>query len=885
MSISTRSCCSTSYESDVLRDSKAVRKGWENELKGHIQAFPGTIDNFITILVPCTEPFAFDQTAKDAFSNYKPQAGKEVESYPHLLAGLNRLVAAFEADKKLSFGDMSNQPLDFPFHAFKDHHHQTKPDIAISFPGEGVPSRTWQHIASVIEVKATEGEDPFPRIGDKHVATATQVAKNARNLMLAHGFLASFVIGIYGHTVRIAHFDHTCALVSPRIDLRSINGVKALQKFFWHFTHPVVGNTVACSDPTVARLSAGDKDWIQTQLRKANAKDWEQHVGELDNGRRVEVYDEDTGRSVPYLLYHLIDVNGRLFSRATMVWRAIEDTRMWKDDELVCNPARSEPVRPQIVKEAWRQVVRTAEADFYRRFNQRNVHSGVATMVCGGDIGKLEIDWWRRRSLSSQSDSSAPPPEPSTSSCASTAPAPAPAPTLDSLPIYATFCSTGSGRPATAGDGTPGTDQKPREFPLPHPQHQTYSWRQLSPHLQHLERSHMRMVINKVGRPLTQFTSTRELVEAVRDAVLGHRRAWEDAQVLHRDVSLGNILITDEPMDEPNSVGFLHDFDYSSMEREATPLGEEACDDGQDSAEDGDVKQKERTGTYYFMAMELILAAPGTIHDIHHDLESFYWVVIWVVLRHTECSQFVCNGPDICKELFVWESDKVAAAAKKRFLRFDALVVKNNPPLTKLIAELTALVLRNFQPNIEDSSKGPECKLTYDTFLNALNAALAPDQVWPTNDWQRCTMLDDRDPRTVAPEVISTPAGFKAPAPPLASIDELLRRATGASPHVKRNPIPPPGLTHSLPPHLSESSIGAGRPLEPLAEDILKMPPMKRQKTGDDMAAPHASGSNGAGPSQPRRGPVSRVRRSASIRRQPTRASPRLAEKAESKQV
>ncbi|KAH9849643.1 hypothetical protein C2E23DRAFT_356167 [Lenzites betulinus] len=321
------------------------------------------------------------------------------------------------------------------------------------------------------------------------------------------------------------------------------------------------------------------------------------------------------------------------------------------------------------------------------------------------------------------------------------------------------------------------------------------------------------------------------------------------------------------------------------MVREPASLGQEACDDSQDSAEDGDVKQKERTGTYYFMAVELVLAAPGTIHDCYHDLESFYWVVIWVVLRHTECSQFVCKGPDICQDLFVWESDTAAASAKRRFLRFDALLVKNNPPLTKLIAELTALVFLN-QPNIEDSSKGPECKLTYDAFLNALNAALAPDQVWPTNDWQRCTMLDDRDPRTVAPEVISPPVcRAPAPRPPLASIDELLRRATGASPHVRRNPIPPPGLTHSLPPHLSESSIGAGRPLEPLAEDILKMPPMKRQKTGDDMAAPHASGSNGAGPSQPRRGPVSRVRRSASIRRQPTRTSTRLAEKAESKQA
>lgn len=63
----------------------------------------------------------------------------------------------------------------------------------------------------------------------------------------------------------------------------------------------------------------------------------------------------------------------------------------------------------------------------------------------------------------------------------------------------------------------------------------------------------------------------------------GHKRAWEDARVLHRDVSVGNILITDEPTNEPNSTGFLHDFDYSSIEHEPENGGPD------------DVRQAERT--------------------------------------------------------------------------------------------------------------------------------------------------------------------------------------------------------------------------------------------------------------------------------------------------
>lgn len=34
------------------------------------------------------------------------------------------------------------------------------------------------------------------------------------------------------------------------------------------------------------------------------------------------------------------------------------------------------------------------------------------------------------------------------------------------------------------------------------------------------------------------------------------------------------------------------------------------------------------------MAMEVIFFA-GTIHDVRHDLETFFWLLVWVLLRHT----------------------------------------------------------------------------------------------------------------------------------------------------------------------------------------------------------------------------------------------------------
>ena len=36
---------------------------------------------------------------------------------------------------------------------------------------------------------------------------------------------------------------------------------------------------------------------------------------------------------------------------------------------------------------------------------------------------------------------------------------------------------------------------------------------------------------------------------------------------MHRDVSVGNILIIDDEKDQADFTGFLHDFDYSSMSK------------------------------------------------------------------------------------------------------------------------------------------------------------------------------------------------------------------------------------------------------------------------------------------------------------------------------
>ena len=86
---------------------------------------------------------------------------------------------------------------------------------------------------------------------------------------------------------------------------------------------------------------------------------------------------------------------------------------------------------------------------------------------------------------------------------------------------------------------------------------------------------HYRLVLETLGRPLTTFKSTRQLCEVIRDALVGawgswlstglaneisvaaHTEAYDRVQILHRDVSAGNILITEE------GSGVLIDWDLS----------------------------------------------------------------------------------------------------------------------------------------------------------------------------------------------------------------------------------------------------------------------------------------------------------------------------------
>ncbi|KAI0245684.1 hypothetical protein BJV78DRAFT_1137314 [Lactifluus subvellereus] len=74
-------------------------------------------------------------------------------------------------------------------------------------------------------------------------------------------------------------------------------------------------------------------------------------------------------------------------------------------------------------------------------------------------------------------------------------------------------------------------------------------------------RRHHRLILDTVGKRLDKFSNSQELVRAVRAALIAHKDAYLHG-VLHRDISLGNILITDDPAFDG---GLLIDWDLCNV--------------------------------------------------------------------------------------------------------------------------------------------------------------------------------------------------------------------------------------------------------------------------------------------------------------------------------
>jgi len=119
------------------------------------------------------------------------------------------------------------------------------------------------------------------------------------------------------------------------------------------------------------------------------------------------------------------------------------------------------------------------------------------------------------------------------------------------------------------------------------------------------------------------------------------------------------------------------------------------------------------------MAVDVLM---HKMHERKHDLESFYWLLVWILLRHADHDQ----GPSGCSKLFDVEDRELAAAQKEHWLRHSDLRINRNEPLTQLLEKLS------FDDQL-GAKRRISVEVTYTTLLAAFDEALNQSD-WPEND-------------------------------------------------------------------------------------------------------------------------------------------------------
>ncbi|OJD18450.1 hypothetical protein AJ78_01506 [Emergomyces pasteurianus Ep9510] len=216
------------------------------------------------------------------------------------------------------------------------------------------------------------------------------------------------------------------------------------------------------------------------------------------------------------------------------------------------------------------------------------------------------------------------------------------------------------------------------------------------------------LTISPAGRAIHKFDSPKELLLALRDAIRAHRSLYINGKILHRDISENNIIITD-PKSANGYSGMLIDLD----------LAKELCSGGTGA--------RHQTGTMEFMAIEVLR---NIDHTYRHDLESFFYVLIWQCACNSwERSSFRKDKPkhSLLKEWYTGSFEQIANAKVGRMgaKGFEYLLSEFPPEFedVKLLCrELRRILFRIHQDDILTGTPvKPE--VLYDPIIQAFDKA------------------------------------------------------------------------------------------------------------------------------------------------------------------
>ncbi|TFK81249.1 hypothetical protein K466DRAFT_558117 [Polyporus arcularius HHB13444] len=202
-------------------------------------------------------------------------------------------------------------------------------------------------------------------------------------------------------------------------------------------------------------------------------------------------------------------------------------------------------------------------------------------------------------------------------------------------------------------------------------------------------RGHYRILIVQVCRPLTDFADFKELAMLMVDALYAHRSAWVIARILHRDVSVSNIMIYEVGRGKVIRVGILCDWDLCKYAEQMSP--------------DQQPRTPDRTGTWYYRSA-LSLQFPGKPYMLSDDVESFVHVYHCCVLRFHETD---LTGGDLATHVEstydavrVRESDGAHIGGKHKLKQMlssePPMLAFNNLTLHQLLVDIAMLCSEHY---------------------------------------------------------------------------------------------------------------------------------------------------------------------------------------------
>ena len=423
--------------------------------------------------------------------------------------------------------------------------------------------RNWSEILVVGELKSDPDQD-------RQQQAWIDLATYAREVFRAQD--RRFVLGftLCGSRMRLWHFDRsgTCGSCSFDIQQGGLAFVKVMLGYCL-MTDEQLG-----LDPTI----------------------------QVSEGKRYMEITRD-GRAEKLVLAKIIKRQAVIVGRATTCWKAYRDTDKSKELLLVKDSWQCEerPEEGLLIQEATNRGVQNVARHYYHE----TVHVGgkiddTRGNVRGGSMKEGARTSFRQKSYKKSGAS------------ALESQATAVAGQMQPSPVSRKRSSGSAQLEALS------STKRPRS-----------SFGSRDPERPIANRVHRRIVTQDVGKRIFEGSSPTAVITGFIGAIdgeyiririhyvrltwSGHKSLLLDADILHRDISIGNILLTEDEKD-----GLLIDLDLAIRTSDQRASGAPS-----------------KTGTKVFMA---IGALRGEKHTFMHDLESFFWVLFWICI-HVE-------GPD-----------------------------------------------------------------------------------------------------------------------------------------------------------------------------------------------------------------------------------------------